>query len=153
MLLRVETEPQRLLRYIDEWDYPFEWNLEGLTDNILMRVGPPENPLVYIWAQWIEEPALAMLCHICSAPARSHEWSPIAVHSDLVEISRFLGADYLAATPMSSRCLAEKRLLRRLGYQTIDDFTYYFDLRDNEQDPTKTEDHNPPGFSAGTGTA
>lgn len=114
--LRIETDPNEVLSYIRDFDYPnktwlkepwmMEYSLSG-------RVLDGDETVAFIWGHWVDDGILT--AHVGTMPGAKIDW--VNLLDDLMTVSDFLGADEIGLSfDGVHRAKALGRLVKTLGF-------------------------------------
>jgi hypothetical protein len=132
--LRLEAEPEALLRFLNENTAIHEVTLEDLgNDTLKIRIEDATGVVAYLWGSWIGQTTVYF--HGCSA---RRLWLTEATFTRILDICRFFGIETLVCEPIGPTAPTIRRLLVHLGFDE-DDGELYKDItehgREEAQDP------------------
>jgi len=116
--LRLESDHWRIVKFLQEQNYPSEWAEDVLRETcICVRVEQDGKTIAYIWGQWSPLPN-TLDFHACSS---KRLWLTPEILNRLYIIAELFGADALEATPVGDGAPVIRRLLHRVGFEDVGD--------------------------------
>lgn len=122
--IRLETDPKRLLKFLEDNSYGFSWSLDTISnDCISLRVDSSSDTVAYIWGLWSDPHTIDF--HACS---RLRLWLSRPVLHRLMVIAELFGATALSTTPAGPTKDRIAHLLTHLGFDGDGSGTYRLNL-------------------------
>jgi hypothetical protein len=110
--IRIEADPSKVVVFLAEHDYPYEWHLETFQNHcISLRIdaGNPATTIGYVWATW-ELPGVLDV-HACTS---RRLWLTRELLERLYIIAELFGARVIQTT---ARYPTVRRLLHNIGWE------------------------------------
>lgn len=119
--LVMEMERGKVLSFLHNNGYPYDWDEEDLGQTIMVRCEDRGRTVAYVWSHWLDQGV--MTAHVCTEVGAVLDWAKLMPKVEMLAVfvgcrTLHLGMELVAnARPKTAPII--RRFLRRLGFTEV----------------------------------